>query len=235
MKKFFLSTITILLISCGEPTTEKPKAEIPQAPPETTSISPPIADTSFQEPLTDTAKPVEEREWFMEPEGGKIPPFVGKVSVIGGPFDKCDFPDCETVYQAPFDVKKPFTKLLVIDSGAALRQGKISPAIYSQSRFLEKLYQKHLEAMQATGGDSAYFEGTVVFKVTIGGEGSVEKVQILASNTKNPTFDREFRDSIATWKFPKANGKTVVSFPFKVYRTKYPKGFFEKRSTIGSL
>lgn len=215
--------------------TEKPKAEISQVQPETTSVSLPIADTSFQEPLTDTAKPVEEREWFMEPEDGKIPPFVGDVSVIGGPFDKCDFPNCETVYRAPFDVKRPFSNTLQVDSDAAIPRARIFPAIYSQSRFLEKLYQKHLEAMQATDGDSAYFEGTVVFKVTIGGEGSVEKVQILASNTKNPAFDREFRDPIAIWKFPKANGKTVVSFPFKVYRTKYPKGFFEKKSTIGSL
>lgn len=95
------------------------------------------------------------------------------------------------------------------------------------------LYRKTLEEMQAVGGDSAYFTGEIVFKQVINEKGSVERSEILSSSTNMPKFDQEVKDLVDAVKFPKSNGKTVVTFPYRFEKTGYPRGHID--TTIGTL
>lgn len=152
-------------------------------------------------------------------------PLVGDVAVICGTV--CKDPSEIKVYKAPFDVREPFEQSFEIEPGASLSLSKIHSSEARQTRFLKPLYQKYLERMQSENGDSAYFAGKIILKLSIGENGFVDEVSVLSSTTGNTQFDHEVRDSIRTWIFPKADGKSVVSFPLEFVKTKYSKGDVE--------
>lgn len=160
----------------------------------------------------------------------------GTPPLVGDEMEAC--PQCENpasiiVHRAPFKFSGPYGKLIVIDSGSSLTSAKINQAEGNQRGVVKNLYRRSLEEMQAVGGDSAYFTGEVMFKLEINPNGQVEKVQILSSSTDMPRFDQEILDSMKTWLFPKAKGKTVVTFPYRFVKTNYPRGYID--TTIGTL
>ena len=127
----------------------------------------------------------------------------------------------------------PWQKLLVIDSGASLTSTKINKAELRQREFVWELYRKTLEEMQSVGGDFAYFTGKILFKLKINSDGKVTSAQIISSSTNQPKFDEEILDLMKTIDFPKSDGKTVVSFPYRFVKTKYPRGYID--TTTGML
>lgn len=227
MKKFFLFAIAILLISCGEPSTEKSKAGIPQAEPKTANVSQPTADSSEAEPEIPFLTKEEEEEWWTVKKYKPPRVFFEDIYSICG--SVCDDPVKQTtVYRAPFKVQMPKTEQIAVRLGSALPRQKIYYAHHPGKKFLlENLYKKFLEQREASG-DSTFFTGTVVLELTIRANGSVENVKILESNTNNPAFDQELKDLVAIWEFSKSNGTTVVALPYAFLRTEYPIGFSEK-------
>lgn len=197
--------------------------------------------------------------WDKDPKDGNIPPLVGDVTIVGGgPFDRCEIPAsllpdedffpigfCVTTYRAPFDILIPLysetlkpkliqdKRSIILDSGIVI--GDIDQTISNHTPFLREFYRKHLEAMQITGGDSAYFTGDIRFRMRLNGTGRIENIWILSSSTNYPKFDRELRDSIALWLFPtyrEDKEKSVVSFWLTFEKTQYPKGFVETSTMI---
>ena len=166
-----------------------------------------------------------------------IPPLVGD------DLEYCRF--CKDrrgvlVHRAPFNFIEPSEEHLVIDSGSALAFNKLKLKLtdcFLCRLAVEKIYRRTLEEMQAVSGDSAYFTGEIMFKLEIAPEGSVKKLQILSSSTNMPEFDQEIVNSLKFWlKFPKAEGKTVVTFPYRFVKTKYPRGYVEMYERIhGSI
>lgn len=53
-------------------------------------------------------------------------------------------------------------------------------------------------------------EGKIVLKISIGADGTVSKVTVKSSTTRNPDFDKEIKDSVNTWPFSKVNAKDVT-------------------------
>ena len=99
------------------------------------------------------------------------------------PCPQCEDPAGIIVHRAPFRFSVPYGKMVVIDSGSSLTGREIRQAEAYQRGFVHDLYRKTLEEMQATGGDSAYFTGEIIFKLKINSKGKVASAQILYSNT----------------------------------------------------
>lgn len=158
-----------------------------------------------------------------------IPPLVGD-AIEACP--QCENPAGIIVHRAPFALRGIVNRI-AIDSGSSLRKAQIIQVEGYRRKFAIDLYRRTLEKMQAVGGDSAYFIGKIEFKLVIGENGLVESAQIISSNTDMPKFDRKILDAMKTWKFPKAEGKTVVTFPYEFVKTKYPRGFVD--TTVGAL
>lgn len=159
-----------------------------------------------------------------------IPPLVGnKIEAC----PQCEHPAGIIVHQAPFNSRVPYGKFVEVDSGSSLRRDQIEQAIGERGGRVRSLYRKTLEEMQAVGGDSAYFTGEIVFKLVINEKGSVKRTEILSSSTNMPKFDQEIKDLVDAIKFPKSNGKTVVTFPYRFMKTGYPRGHID--TTIGTL
>jgi len=75
---------------------------------------------------------------------------------------------------------------------------------------LRNIYYKYLE-------QKLDFEGDVLFKFTIAGNGEVSNIDILSSTTGNAEFDEAIKNKIATWKWKTTrSGKTtLVTLLFK--------------------
>lgn len=159
-----------------------------------------------------------------------IPPLVGnKIEAC----PQCEHPAGIIVHRGPFNSRVPYGKLVEVDSGSSLRRSQIVQAEGERGGLIRGLYRKTLEEMQAVGGDSAYFTGEIVFKQVINEKGSVERSEILSSSTNMPKFDQEVKDLVDAVKFPKSNGKTVVTFPYRFEKTGYLRGHID--TTIGTL
>ena len=76
---------------------------------------------------------------------------------------------------------------------------------------LRHIYNKHLKK-------SPSFSGTIVFRLNINADGTVQKVQIDSTTTGNRAFDEEIRKAVSRWNFPKKNSEDVVAtFPIRFY------------------
>ena len=75
---------------------------------------------------------------------------------------------------------------------------------------LRHIYNKHLKK-------SPSFSGTIVFRLNINADGTVQKVQIDSTTTGNRAFDEEIRKAVSSWNFPKKNSEDVATFPIRFY------------------
>lgn len=75
---------------------------------------------------------------------------------------------------------------------------------------LRHIYNKHLKK-------SPSFSGTIVFRLNINADGTVQKVQIDSTTTGNRAFDEEIRKAVSRWSFPKMNSEDVATFPIRFY------------------
>ena len=75
---------------------------------------------------------------------------------------------------------------------------------------LRHIYNKHLKK-------SPCFSGTIVFRLNINADGTVQKVQIDSTTTGNRAFDEEIRKAVSRWNFPKKNSEDVATFPIRFY------------------
>ena len=75
---------------------------------------------------------------------------------------------------------------------------------------LRHIYNKHLKK-------SPSFSGTIVFRLNINADGTVQKVQIDSTTTGNKAFDEEIKKAVSRWNFPKKNSGDVATFPVKFY------------------
>lgn len=75
---------------------------------------------------------------------------------------------------------------------------------------LRHIYNKHLKK-------SPSFSGTIVFRLNINADGTVQKVQIDSTTTGNRAFDEEIRKAVSRWNFPKKNSEDVATFPIRFY------------------
>ena len=75
---------------------------------------------------------------------------------------------------------------------------------------LRHIYNKHLKRNPS-------FSGTIVFRLNINADGTVQKVQIDSTTTGNRAFDEEIRKAVSRWNFPKKNSEDVASFPIRFY------------------
>ena len=75
---------------------------------------------------------------------------------------------------------------------------------------LRHIYNKHLKK-------SPSFSGTIVFRLNINADGTVQKVKIDSTTTGNKAFDEEIKKAVSRWNFPKKNSGDVATFPIKFY------------------
>lgn len=75
---------------------------------------------------------------------------------------------------------------------------------------LRHIYNKHLKK-------SPGFSGTIVFRLNINADGTVQKVQIDSTTTGNRAFDEDVQKAVSRWNFPKKNSEDVATFPVKFY------------------
>ncbi|SHG88314.1 TonB family C-terminal domain-containing protein [Fibrobacter sp. UWCM] len=75
---------------------------------------------------------------------------------------------------------------------------------------LRHIYNKHLKK-------SPSFSGTIVFRLNINADGTVQNVQIDSTTTGNRAFDEEIRKAVSRWNFPKKNSEDVATFPIRFY------------------
>ena len=75
---------------------------------------------------------------------------------------------------------------------------------------LRHIYNKHVKKNPG-------FSGTIVFRLNINADGTVQKVQIDSTTTGNRAFDEEIRKAVSRWNFPKKNSEDVATFPIRFY------------------
>lgn len=75
---------------------------------------------------------------------------------------------------------------------------------------LRHIYNKHLKK-------SPSFSGTIVLRLNINADGTVQNVQIDSTTTGNRDFDKDVQNAVSRWRFPKMNSDEVATFPVKFY------------------
>lgn len=106
--------------------------------------------------------------------------------------------------------KAPAFEELSLDRGVYDDKVLFIQIIRRRTPGLRHIYNKHLKK-------SPCFSGTIVFRLNINADGSVQKVQIDSTTTGNRAFDEEIRKAVSRWNFPKKNSEDVATFPIRFY------------------
>lgn len=106
--------------------------------------------------------------------------------------------------------KAPTYEELSVAGGVDADKALILKIIRRRTPGLRHIYNKHLKK-------SPSFSGTIVFRLNINADGTVQKVQIDSTTTGNRAFDEEIRKAVGRWNFPKMNSDEVATFPIRFY------------------
>ncbi|MBR3927897.1 MAG: TonB family protein, partial [Clostridia bacterium] len=85
---------------------------------------------------------------------------------------------------------------------------------------LRHIYNKHLKRNPS-------FSGTIVFRLNINADGSVQKVQIDSTTTGNTDFDEKVQNAVGRWNFQIMNSGVVAKLNTDVVAT-FPVQFYER-------
>ena len=106
--------------------------------------------------------------------------------------------------------KAPTYEELSVAGGVDADKALILKIIRLRTLGLRHIYNKHLKRNPS-------FSGTIVFRLNINADGTVQKVQIDSTTTGNKAFDEEVRKAVGRWNFPKKNSGEVSTFPIRFY------------------
>ena len=106
--------------------------------------------------------------------------------------------------------KTPTFEELSLERGAYDDRVSFLQPIRQRTPGLRRIYNKHLKRNPS-------FSGTIVFRLNINADGTVQKVQIDSTTTGNKAFDEEVRKAVGRWNFPKKNSGEVATFPIRFY------------------
>ena len=106
--------------------------------------------------------------------------------------------------------KVPTSEELSLERGVYDDRVSFLQPIRQRTPGLRHIYNKHLKRNPG-------FSGTIVFRLNINADGSVQKVQIDSTTTGNKAFDEEVRKAVGRWNFPKKNSGEVATFPVRFY------------------
>lgn len=106
--------------------------------------------------------------------------------------------------------KAPAFEELSLDRGVYDDKVLFIQIIRRRTPGLRHIYNKHLKK-------SPSFSGTIVFRLNINADGTVQKVQIDSTTTGNTDFDKDVQNAVSRWRFPKMNSDEVATFPVKFY------------------
>lgn len=106
--------------------------------------------------------------------------------------------------------KAPTYEELSVAGGVDADKALILKIIRLRTPGLRHIYNKHLKRNPS-------FSGTIVFRLNINADGTVQKVQIDSTTTGNKAFDEEVRKAVGRWNFPKKNSGEVATFPIRFY------------------
>ncbi len=106
--------------------------------------------------------------------------------------------------------KTPTFEELSLERGAYDDRVSFLQPIRQRTPGLRHIYNKHLKRNPS-------FSGTIVFRLNINADGTVQKVQIDSTTTGNKAFDEEVRKAVGRWNFPKKNSGEVATFPIRFY------------------
>lgn len=106
--------------------------------------------------------------------------------------------------------KAPTYEELSVAGGVDADKALILKIIRRRIPGLRHIYNKHLKRNPS-------FSGTIVFRLNINADGTVQKVQIDSTTTGNRAFDEDVQKAVSYWKFPKMNSDEVATFPIRFY------------------
>lgn len=107
-------------------------------------------------------------------------------------------------------VETPFKDELKLASSDDFDKALILKAIYSRAPGFRIVYHRHLRKKPV-------FSGTIVLRLNINADGTVQKAQIDSTTTGNRAFDEDVQKAVSYWKFPKMNSEDVATFPIRFY------------------
>ena len=107
-------------------------------------------------------------------------------------------------------VETPFKDELKLASSDDSDKALILKAIRSRAPGFRIVYHRHLKKKPV-------FSGTIVLRLNINADGTVQKVQIDSTTTGDRAFDEDVQKAVSYWKFPKMNSDEVATFPIRFY------------------
>ena len=107
-------------------------------------------------------------------------------------------------------VETPFKDELKLASSDDFDKALILKAIYSRAPGFRIVYHRHLRKKPV-------FSGTIVLRLNINADGTVQKAQIDSTTTGNRAFDEDVQKAVSYWKFPKMISDEVATFPIRFY------------------
>ena len=107
-------------------------------------------------------------------------------------------------------VETPFKDELKLASSDDSDKALILKTIRSRAPGFRIVYHRHLKKKPV-------FSGTIVLRLNINADGTVQKVQIDSTTTGNRAFDEDVQKAVSYWKFPKMNSDEVATFPIRFY------------------
>lgn len=116
--------------------------------------------------------------------------------------------------------KAPAFEELSLDRGVYDDKVLFIQIIRRRTPGLRHIYNKHLKK-------SSSFSGTIVFRLNINADGTVQKVQIDSTTTGNTDFDEEVRKAVGRWNFQNMNSGVVAKLNTDVVAT-FPVQFYER-------
>lgn len=119
--------------------------------------------------------------------------------------------------------KAPAFEELSLDRGVYDDKVLFIQIIRRRTPGLRHIYNKHLKK-------SPSFSGTIVFRLNINADGSVQKVQIDSTTTGNTDFDAEVQKAVGRWNFQNMNSGVVAKLNTDVVAT-FPVQFYEREPT----
>jgi len=116
----------------------------------------------------------------------------------------------KVIKKKPLNVRFPEVTAEIQEATGSYSKKEINTIADNGMLSLRNIYYKYLEK-------KLDFEGDVLFKFTIAGNGEVSNIDILSSTTGNAEFDEAIKNKMATWKWKTTrSGKaTLVTLLFK--------------------
>lgn len=107
-------------------------------------------------------------------------------------------------------VETPFKDELKLASSDDSDKALILKKIRSRAPGFRIVYHRHLKKKPV-------FSGTIVLRLNINADGTVQKVQIDSTTTGDRAFDEDVQNAVSRWSFPKMNSDEVATFPIRFY------------------